>query len=70
MQAGVWTEKIQETYIRWGLVALVCMDILFFFALAFIRQHYYNFFYISHSIALVVLLVAVRRLAIAANHRN
>lgn len=58
--AGDWTENIKITWIRWGLVALVAIDILFFLALHFIRQHYYNVFYVSHSIALVVLLVAVR----------
>lgn len=58
VQAGVWTQRTQEMYIRWGLVALVSMDILFFFSLAFIRQNYYNVFYVSHSISLVVLLVA------------
>lgn len=63
VQAGVWTQRTQEMYIRWGLVALVSMDILFFFSLAFIRQNYYNVFYVSHSISLVVLLVAVRPLA-------
>lgn len=56
---GTWTEKTKLTFVRWGLVALVSIDILFFFALGLIRQRYYNFFYISHSIALVVLLVAV-----------
>ena len=48
-----------ETNHRWGCVALGCMDILFLFSLSGVRQMYYHLFYVTHSIAAVVLLVAV-----------
>ncbi|KZT71208.1 hypothetical protein DAEQUDRAFT_750102 [Daedalea quercina L-15889] len=48
-----------ETNHRWGCVALGCMDILFLFSLSGVRQMYYQLFFVTHSIAAVVLLVAV-----------
>ena len=58
----MWTETIQEPFIRWGLVALVSIDILFLFSLSPIRQKFYNIFFATHLIALIVLLFAVRSL--------
>lgn len=48
-----------ETNHRWGCVALGCMDILFLFSLSGVRQMYYHLFYVTHSIAAIVLLIAV-----------
>ncbi|KAI0339247.1 incomplete iron reductase [Trametopsis cervina] len=56
---GIWRERISETNYSWGLVALVSIDILFISSLSFVRQNFYNVFYFSHLIALVLLLVAV-----------
>ncbi|KAJ3559281.1 hypothetical protein NM688_g432 [Phlebia brevispora] len=56
---GVWTQRTKMTYVRWGLVALVSLDILFFFSLHIIRRKAYNVFISTHLIALVVFLVAI-----------
>ncbi|TCD61297.1 hypothetical protein EIP91_008665 [Steccherinum ochraceum] len=56
---GVWTQRLQEAEFRWGMVALVSFDILFFFSLRFVRQLSYNLFFVSHVIALCVAIVAV-----------
>ncbi|GBE84187.1 predicted protein [Sparassis crispa] len=55
---GKFTETIQEPKFVWGLVALVCLDILFFFSLAIWRQKAYNVFLASHIVGFVLLLVA------------
>ncbi|KAI0081357.1 hypothetical protein K474DRAFT_1588111 [Panus rudis PR-1116 ss-1] len=62
-QAGTFTQHIQPAEIRWGLVALVSFDILFFFSLSVFRQKVYQFFYATHFVALIVALIAI------GNHR-
>ena len=58
---GVWTQRTQEIYVRWGLVGLVSLDILFIFSLKAFRKEFYNLFLFTHLIALVVFMVAVRQ---------
>ncbi|TFK47381.1 hypothetical protein OE88DRAFT_1811188 [Heliocybe sulcata] len=57
--AGIWTKQAEMAYILWGIVALVCLDILFFFSTSIWRLRAYNIFYVSHVIAFIVFLVAV-----------
>lgn len=57
--AGTWKEDTQHPLIRWGLLALVCMDLLFLFSISVFRQMFYNVFYITHVISAVVMLAAV-----------
>ncbi|KAH9918068.1 incomplete iron reductase [Fomitopsis serialis] len=48
-----------ETNHVWGCVAMGCMDILWLFSISAVRQMYYHLFFVTHSIAAVVLLIAV-----------
>lgn len=57
---GIWTARLQDPTFRWGLVALVSIDLLFLSSLSYIRHHYYNLFFYTHSTAMIVLLIAVR----------
>lgn len=43
----------------WGTVAIMCIDMLFFFSLAIWRLRAYNVFYVSHIAAFILFLVAV-----------
>ncbi|GJF00186.1 iron reductase [Phanerochaete sordida] len=58
---GKWVAETKQQYVRWGLVALVALDVLLVFALGAVRRHHYNLFYASHSAALVVLLIAISK---------
>lgn len=51
---------ISQPRYAWGVVAIVCIDILFFFSLAIWRLRAYNVFYLSHIAAFVLFLIAVR----------
>lgn len=42
-----------------GALALLCVDVLFLFSTKFVRHNYYNLFFRSHFIALVLVLPAV-----------
>lgn len=57
---GVFTLRLEQPRFRFGVVALVAVDILFVFSLAICRQRAYNIFLISHLVAFVVFIVAVR----------
>ncbi|KZT00744.1 uncharacterized protein LAESUDRAFT_731977 [Laetiporus sulphureus 93-53] len=45
--------------IIWGLVALACMDVLFFFSLRAVREMFYQFFFTSHALAAIIVLPAI-----------
>ncbi|TRM56084.1 hypothetical protein BD626DRAFT_576101 [Schizophyllum amplum] len=45
--------------IRMGLVATVCMDFLFIFSTSYVRNNYYNLFFWSHTICLIILIPAI-----------
>lgn len=56
---GKFTRHIEQPRYIWGIVALVCVDVLFFFSLAIWRQRAYNVFFVSHVVAFILFLVAV-----------
>ncbi|THH32211.1 hypothetical protein EUX98_g1990 [Antrodiella citrinella] len=56
---GIWTQRLQQAEFRWGVVALVNADILFFFSLRIFRQLWYNLFIFTHLIALATLIIAI-----------
>lgn len=58
IREGVITEHL-KTYVKWGIVSLVSMDVLFAFSVSVIREMHYQFFYVSHVIAAVIMLVSV-----------
>ncbi|KZT71155.1 hypothetical protein DAEQUDRAFT_810137 [Daedalea quercina L-15889] len=58
MDAGDWSRVIYKGVIHWGIVALVCMDILFLLSLSTFVQRFYHIFYISHIVSAVVMLFA------------
>jgi len=43
----------------WGIIALLCVDSLYFFSTPFIREQAYNFFFRSHVVSVILLLPAV-----------
>ncbi|KAI0916569.1 hypothetical protein AcV5_003023 [Taiwanofungus camphoratus] len=57
IREGVITEHL-KTYVKWGIVSLVSMDVLFAFSVSVIREMHYQFFYVSHVIAAVIMLVS------------
>ncbi|KAI0081353.1 hypothetical protein K474DRAFT_1588112 [Panus rudis PR-1116 ss-1] len=58
-QAGQFGKHIQSAEMQWGLLALICFDILFFFSLSIFRQRFYQFFYVTHFLALLFALIAI-----------
>lgn len=46
-------------FVRWGLLSLVCFDLLGFFSIQYIRTKYYNLFIITHVMGLFVALFSV-----------
>ncbi|KAG0697861.1 ferric reductase like transmembrane component-domain-containing protein, partial [Suillus ampliporus] len=56
--AGDIYEKLAEDYVRWGIVALVCLDILGFCSTEFVRSKSYNLFIATHVAGLIVFLFA------------
>lgn len=57
--AGDISKKIAEPFVRWGIVALVCFDLLGFLSAQCVRMKSYNLFFGTHVIALIVVLFAV-----------
>ncbi|KAG8216185.1 ferric reductase like transmembrane component-domain-containing protein [Butyriboletus roseoflavus] len=57
--AGNLSQNISAPTIKWGLVALVCFDMLGIFSLHFVRSRSYNLFFITHAVASIVLLFSV-----------
>ncbi|CCL98745.1 uncharacterized protein FIBRA_00750 [Fibroporia radiculosa] len=55
---GSFSEHVNDELI-WGVVALVCVDILFFFSLDFFRQMFYNIFHATHVISAVIMMAAI-----------
>ncbi|EJF61615.1 iron reductase [Dichomitus squalens LYAD-421 SS1] len=54
-----WLRTIAQPQYAWGLTALILLDILLLFSLAWFRQKFYNMFIFTHVIASIVFLVAV-----------
>lgn len=53
------SQKLAEPFVRWGIVALVCFDLLSLFSIQFVRTKSYNFFFGTHVVGLLVTLFAV-----------
>ncbi|EGN94416.1 hypothetical protein SERLA73DRAFT_114632 [Serpula lacrymans var. lacrymans S7.3] len=56
---GTFKKWISYPSNSWGLAALICLDILYFFSTSFWRQKAYNIFFASHALGFVVFLPAV-----------
>ncbi|THH20581.1 hypothetical protein EW146_g795 [Bondarzewia mesenterica] len=56
--AGTVMEEIKAPPILAGLVGLAGVDLLAFFSIQFVRQRFYNFFFISHIVGFFVFLIA------------
>ncbi|KAG2346595.1 hypothetical protein BDR05DRAFT_794213 [Suillus weaverae] len=56
--AGNIYEKLAEDSIRWGIVALVCLDLLGFCSTEYVRSKSYNLFIVSHVVSLIIFLFA------------
>ncbi|KAI9460820.1 ferric reductase like transmembrane component-domain-containing protein [Boletus coccyginus] len=56
--AGNISQKIAQPYVLWGVVTLVCFDLLGFFSIRCVRTKYYNLFFGTHVVGLIVALIA------------
>ncbi|KAI9459069.1 hypothetical protein HD554DRAFT_2029376 [Boletus coccyginus] len=56
--AGNISQKIVQPYVLWGIVALVCFDLLGFFSIQCVRTKYHNLFFWTHAVGLIVALIA------------
>lgn len=57
--AGVTSVELAKPFIRWGFVALVCVDLLWICSTSFVRAKSYNLFVITHALGSFVFLFAV-----------
>ncbi|KAG2148175.1 ferric reductase like transmembrane component-domain-containing protein [Suillus bovinus] len=56
--AGDIYNKLAEDFVRWGIVALVCLDLLGFCSTEYVRSKSYNLFITSHVVSLIIFLFA------------
>jgi ferric-chelate reductase len=56
---GTVYENLADPYVRWGILALVCFDLLGFGSTEFVRSRSYNLFLVTHIVGLIVFLFAV-----------
>ncbi|KAI6000848.1 hypothetical protein EDD15DRAFT_2362320 [Pisolithus albus] len=56
--AGKLSVELAQPFVRWGLVALVCIDLLGMGSTQLVRSKCYNLFIITHVLGSFVLLVA------------
>ncbi|KAF9479536.1 hypothetical protein BDN70DRAFT_688824 [Pholiota conissans] len=56
---GTLAEEFKDPETIWGLIALLCIDIIFFFSTAYWRQKAYNIFLGSHILGFVLVLPAL-----------
>ncbi|KAF5354132.1 hypothetical protein D9756_007100 [Leucocoprinus leucothites] len=54
--AGTFTSSIHNPQNTWGLLALVCVDVLWIFSLAYFRQRAYNLFLMTHILCFALIL--------------
>ncbi|KAG6327686.1 hypothetical protein ID866_11403, partial [Astraeus odoratus] len=57
--AGITSTELAQPYVRWGLVSLVCIDLLGICSTQFVRSKSYNLFIITHALGLFVLLFSL-----------
>jgi len=55
--------QIQNGMPIWGVIALLCIDVFYFFSTPFVREKAYNLFLRSHIISMILVLPAVRFVA-------
>ncbi|KAK7039203.1 hypothetical protein VNI00_010108 [Paramarasmius palmivorus] len=55
---GSFSHNISRPSMYWGLIALICMNSLYFFSLTFFRSRFYAFFITSHILSFSLLLPA------------
>ncbi|KAH8109484.1 ferric reductase like transmembrane component-domain-containing protein [Phellopilus nigrolimitatus] len=56
---GSLNENFQEPFVRWGLIGLIGLEILYFTSLGFFRHRAYNFFLSAHIIGIFLLLIGI-----------
>jgi hypothetical protein len=57
--AGDIYQNLAKDFVRWGIVALVCLDLLGFCSTEYVRSKSYNLFIASHVVSLIIFLFAV-----------
>ncbi|ESK85768.1 putative iron reductase [Moniliophthora roreri MCA 2997] len=55
---GIFSQAIKAPTAYWGLIALICLDLLYFFSTSFWRQNAYNMFISTHVVCAILLLPA------------
>ncbi|TFY62034.1 hypothetical protein EVJ58_g4117 [Rhodofomes roseus] len=58
VSAGRWRVVVTVPHLQWGLVALVCMDVLFLLSISTFREMFYHVFYVTHVIASILMMAA------------
>ncbi|KIK38307.1 hypothetical protein CY34DRAFT_15128 [Suillus luteus UH-Slu-Lm8-n1] len=56
--AGDIYQNLAKDFVRWGIVALVCLDLLGFCSTEYVRSKSYNLFIASHVVSLIIFLFA------------
>ncbi|KAL4080085.1 ferric reductase like transmembrane component-domain-containing protein [Scleroderma yunnanense] len=56
--AGTMSTELARPFVRWGFVALVCVDLLGICSIRFIRAKSYNLFVMTHALGLFIFLFA------------
>ncbi|KAH9918084.1 uncharacterized protein B0H18DRAFT_1032521 [Fomitopsis serialis] len=58
VSTGRWSVVVTVPHLTWGLVALICMDVLFLFSISTFREMFYHVFYVTHVVAAVLMMAA------------
>ncbi|KAF8634778.1 hypothetical protein AX15_000734 [Amanita polypyramis BW_CC] len=56
---GTASQSFKIPYVRWGLVTLICLDVLFVFSLPVWRKKGYNIFRLTHYVGYLLIVPAV-----------
>ena len=56
---GTTAQMLAQPHIIWGIVALVCVDMIFLFSTRYWRERAYNFFLTTHITGFILVLPAV-----------
>ena len=60
---GIFMQMLQTPSVAYGLLALIAMDVLFFFSTAFWRKRFYNVFLVSHILGIVFIPIGIFHMA-------
>ncbi|PPR00684.1 hypothetical protein CVT24_000972 [Panaeolus cyanescens] len=52
--AGTFAANLRRTPVRWGIIALICLDMIYFFSVEFVRNKSYNFFLSTHILGFII----------------